>query len=57
MSGGLHVSCLSGVNFPYLAVKLALGGEVAPQTPEYGILASHIEQPMRMKTAEAANSL
>ncbi|WP_337100732.1 ATP-grasp domain-containing protein [Paenibacillus sp. YIM B09110] len=48
MSGGLHVTCLSGVNFPYLAVKSALGGEVGPITPEFGIWASHIEQPMRM---------
>ena len=57
MSGGLHVSCMSGVNFPYLAVKLALGGVVDPQTPEFGILASHIEQPMRMKTAETLISV
>ncbi|PWK13102.1 ATP-grasp domain-containing protein [Tumebacillus permanentifrigoris] len=49
MSGGLHVSCLSGVNFPYLAVKSALGMDVPVQTPHYNILASHIEQPMLMK--------
>lgn len=49
MSGGLHVSCLSGVNFPYLAVKSALGMDVPVQKPRYDILASHIEQPMLMK--------
>lgn len=46
MSGGLHVSCLSGINFPYLAVKLALGHEVGPLRPKYGILGSHVEQPL-----------
>lgn len=49
MSGGLHVSCLSGVNFPYLAVKLILGMDVPTQEPTYGILASHVEQPVHMK--------
>ncbi|WP_341281469.1 ATP-grasp domain-containing protein [Paenibacillus sp. FSL H8-0537] len=52
MSGGLHVSCLSGINFPYLAVKLALGGTVGKLTPEYGVLASHVEQPMRLTAFE-----
>jgi carbamoylphosphate synthase large subunit len=46
MSGGLHVSCLSGINFPYLAVKSALGNEVGLLYPQYDILASHIEQPI-----------
>jgi biotin carboxylase len=49
MSGGLHVSCLSGINFPYLAVKSALGKEVGPLHPQYGILASHIEQPVTIR--------
>ncbi|GGD87207.1 ATP-grasp domain-containing protein [Paenibacillus nasutitermitis] len=48
MSGGLHVTCLSGINFPYLAVKEALDGDAGPLTPDYDILASHIEQPMLM---------
>lgn len=52
MSGGLHLSCLSGVNFPYLAVKSALGGEIGPLQPQYGVLASHIEQPVVLRTAE-----
>ncbi|QZN78056.1 MULTISPECIES: ATP-grasp domain-containing protein [unclassified Paenibacillus] len=45
MSGGLHMSCLSGVNFPYLAVKSALGHDIGPLHPKFGILGSHIEQP------------
>lgn len=49
MSGGLHVSCLSGINFPYLAVKSALGGEVRPVRFGEDVLASHVEQPMIMK--------
>jgi len=49
MSGGLHMTCLSGVNFPYLAVKMALGYTVAPQTPEYGLLTSYVEQPVLMQ--------
>ncbi|MNE89089.1 carbamoyl phosphate synthase-like protein [compost metagenome] len=49
MSGGLHVSCLSGINFPYLAVKSALGGKVEPVQFGEDVLASHIEQPMIMK--------
>jgi predicted ATP-grasp superfamily ATP-dependent carboligase len=24
MSGGMHFSCLSGINFPYLAIKICL---------------------------------
>lgn len=44
MSGGLHISCLSGINFPYLAVKLLLGEEIEPLVPKYGIRASHLEQ-------------
>ncbi|ANF94627.1 ATP-grasp domain-containing protein [Paenibacillus bovis] len=49
MSGGLHMTCLSGVNFPYLAVKMALGYKVDPQTPEYGLLTSYVEQPVLME--------
>lgn len=49
MSGGLHMSCLSGINFPYLAVKSALGGKVQPMNFKGDVLASHLEQPMIMK--------
>ncbi|MRN55316.1 ATP-grasp domain-containing protein [Paenibacillus monticola] len=49
MSGGLHISCLSGINFPYLAVKSALGGEVQPAGFADNVLASHVEQPLIMR--------
>ncbi|CQR51768.1 ATP-grasp domain-containing protein [Paenibacillus riograndensis] len=49
MSGGLHISCLSGINFPYLAVKSALGGEVQPAEFTGNVLASHVEQPLIMR--------
>ncbi|WP_019914044.1 ATP-grasp domain-containing protein [Paenibacillus sp. HW567] len=49
MSGGLHISCLSGINFPYLAVKSALGGEVQPAGFAGNVLASHVEQPLIMR--------
>lgn len=44
MSGGLYITCLSGVNVPYLAVKAAFGEEVRPPEPEFGIKASYVEQ-------------
>ncbi|MDC0762760.1 ATP-grasp domain-containing protein [Brevibacillus sp. AG] len=43
-SGGLHSSCLSGVNFPYLAVKLLLSGKVEVAAPKFGVYATHIEK-------------
>ncbi|MGD6830730.1 ATP-grasp domain-containing protein [Sutcliffiella halmapala] len=46
MSGGLHFSCLSGVNFPYLAIKLLLNEEISVSEPFYDIKASHLESPM-----------
>lgn len=52
MSGGLHLSCLSGINFPYLAVKSALGGEVPAMELEADILATHIEQPVIVQRRE-----
>jgi len=50
MSGGLHATCLTGINFPYLGVKAALGGQIGPLAPEYGIMTSHIELAMRMRS-------
>lgn len=44
MSGGLHISCLSGVNIPYYAIKILLGGKVESLHPTFGIKATHIEQ-------------
>ncbi|MCX7748336.1 MAG: ATP-grasp domain-containing protein [Clostridia bacterium] len=46
MSGGLHISCLSGLNFPYLAVKLLLEGAVEVPKPRLGITAAQIETEM-----------
>lgn len=44
MSGGLHISCLAGVNIPYYAIKLLLGGAVEVPVPNYGVKATYIEQ-------------
>ncbi|WP_347552558.1 ATP-grasp domain-containing protein [Pseudalkalibacillus hwajinpoensis] len=46
MAGGLNISCLSGVNIPYEAIKLLLHGnhETQPLSPALGIRASHIEK-------------
>ncbi|MCM3701973.1 ATP-grasp domain-containing protein [Paenibacillus macerans] len=43
-SGGLYTTCLSGVNFPYLAVKLLLEEAFETPAPEFGIYATHLEQ-------------
>lgn len=49
MSGGLHFSCLSGINFPYMAIKILLGEEMGHFRPQFGIRASHIEKEMILK--------
>ncbi|QCJ42430.1 carbamoyl-phosphate synthase large subunit [Bacillus sp. S3] len=49
MSGGMHVSCLSGINLPYLAIKILLGEKIGRLTPQFGIRASHIEKEMILK--------
>ncbi|MCL6573706.1 MAG: ATP-grasp domain-containing protein [Bacillus sp. (in: Bacteria)] len=49
MSGGMHISCLSGINIPYLAIKLLLGEKVDQLEPRFGIRASHIEKEMILK--------
>ncbi|MGE5701673.1 MAG: ATP-grasp domain-containing protein [Clostridia bacterium] len=43
-SGGLFASCRSGVNFPYLALKLLLTGKAEVPVPKLGILTTHIER-------------
>ncbi|MBP2000838.1 biotin carboxylase [Paenibacillus shirakamiensis] len=50
-SGGLYMSCLSGVNFPYLALKSLLGGEVHVQEPKLDITATHIEKELIISNA------
>ncbi|WP_066064564.1 ATP-grasp domain-containing protein [Neobacillus soli] len=49
MSGGMHVSCLSGINIPYLAIKVLLGEKVDRPEPSFGIRVSHIEKEMILK--------
>jgi len=49
MSGGLHFSCLSGINFPYMAIKILLGEKIRPLKPRFGIRASHLEKEMILK--------
>ncbi|GHH96864.1 ATP-grasp domain-containing protein [Neobacillus kokaensis] len=48
MSGGMHISCLSGINMPYLAIKILLDEQidVGQLKPKFGIRASHIEKEM-----------
>ncbi|MFC4598481.1 ATP-grasp domain-containing protein [Cohnella hongkongensis] len=49
MSGGLYITCLSGVNMPYLAVQSILGQPFEPPAPKFGIKASYLELPVLMK--------
>ena len=49
MSGGLYITCLSGVNMPYLAVKAILGEAIERPEPQFGVKASYIELPVLMK--------
>ncbi len=49
MSGGLYITCLSGVNMPYLAVQALQGKSLSPPSPEFGIQAGYVEQPLLMK--------
>lgn len=49
MSGGLYITCLSGVNIPYLAVLSVLGRPIEQPKPKFGIIASYIENPIVVK--------
>lgn len=51
MSGGLYITCLSGVNMPYLAVRSIMGKPIAPPDPQLGITASFVEQAVIIDTA------
>ena len=44
MSGGLNVTCLSGVNYPYLAIKILNGESINVPEPNFDIVASDIEE-------------
>ncbi|WP_445489741.1 ATP-grasp domain-containing protein [Niallia sp. 03133] len=52
MSGGLHYSCLAGINIPYRAVKLLVQGKEAVETfqPHFGIRSSYIEKEVILKS-------
>ncbi|MDP4180095.1 MAG: ATP-grasp domain-containing protein [Bacillota bacterium] len=45
MSGGVWISCLSGINFPFLALKLLLDGDskLFVPDPKFNLLVSQIE--------------
>lgn len=49
MSGGLYITCLTGVNMPYLAVKTIMGQPFEQPKPQFGVKASYIEKPIIMK--------
>lgn len=49
MSGGLYITCLSGVNIPYLAVQSVLERTIEQPNPRFGIVASYIEAPIIVK--------
>ncbi|SLL36975.1 carbamoyl phosphate synthase-like protein [Mycobacteroides abscessus subsp. abscessus] len=51
MSGGLHYSCLAGINMPYRAVKLLLMGNKAIEhiEPHFGIKSSYLEKEVILK--------
>ncbi|WP_239617791.1 ATP-grasp domain-containing protein [Cohnella mopanensis] len=49
MSGGLFITCLSGVNMPYLAVKTIMGQSFERPDPRLGIKASYLELPIVMQ--------
>jgi predicted ATP-grasp superfamily ATP-dependent carboligase len=44
MSGGLHISCHSGINFPYLAIKLLLDKTAEVNVPSCNITFTQIEK-------------
>lgn len=51
MSGGLHYSCLAGINMPYRAIKLLLEGKKAIKyfQPHFGIKSSYLEKEIVLK--------
>lgn len=49
MSGGLNITCLSGVNYPYLAIKLLNNEKIEIPTPDFDIVAGDIEETVMLK--------
>ncbi|SDO15177.1 ATP-grasp domain-containing protein [Psychrobacillus sp. OK028] len=54
MSGGLHISCLADINFPYYAIKLLLGHPLEALYPKFGLKVTHIEQAVILSSEESA---
>jgi carbamoylphosphate synthase large subunit len=50
MSGGLNVTCLSGINYPYLALKLLEGENIEVSEPNFDIIAGDIEETLILKS-------
>lgn len=48
MSGGLYISCLTGINIPYLAIKLLLGEKVEIPELKWNQRISYLEMPVIM---------
>jgi len=57
MSGGLHISCLADINFPYYAIKLLLGDQLETLYPTFGLKATHIEQPVILSSEDSTVSV
>jgi hypothetical protein len=57
MSGGLYISCMSGVNFPYLAVKLLLEGEINPAAPRLNQMIGEVEAAITIQPPAGAARL
>lgn len=49
MSGGLHISCHSGINFPYLAIKLLLNQTAEITEPIYNLSFTQIEKEILLR--------
>lgn len=48
MSGGMYMSCMSGINFPYAAIQLLLDGTTNVVQPIYGINCTHMEKELEL---------
>jgi hypothetical protein len=44
MSGGLHLTCMSGINYPYEAIKLLIEEKGNPLNPQFDIKLSQLER-------------
>jgi len=48
MSGGLHITCMSGVNYPYLAVRMLLGDCPDIPEPDFDVSICQIEHAVKI---------